>query len=1023
MRYKDFLQKKTFDNLSKLSSDSLKQMLNNKSIFQAVQETQEILFYLAEVEKPYISKLEKLVVDIIEDIFPIVKRENITMNIWIGEKPGELEMDIMKAEPGDEDLESMISNIDDEIKRRIINGITQGASIRGAFAFHLFNDRLNEIDSRLIEKYGRLLKDVFGVYDSNEAIAMFLTMVAQSGEKSSKGGESQVIPIFNYKPDEEVNPEIMIKVWAMNFPMALHEAVKGLYEFVSLQGFKKLEADTAKKIAGNIDTLENEPEDMRYGKFIYDALNNIIATSNYTDPIIKEFFFAEVYQMDTKEFLPFIENLINDELTPQQKRWINNTLKDIDDDIKADNYDDLGIDENIHPLLLRKAKLALYEYRKKSNLLEYSEKYINNTIERWKQDNPQINDNVARQLIQRFDQIKSGLSSKLEVLALSDDLKKENRYLNLDFYSFEDLSKLINSIPESEANIIKQATKRFIDKFSVPAEAAKSYVKRFLNKKENLKIGVANGIEELGLSSQDILEYIPQRLRKNNAFLDPRVWDWNDFERLLDGLFPVYAKVEDDEEADNTAETDADKIYNKNGLEVYKADDVNKCIRYNPTDPETGRKIYGWCVAQPGNSMYDSYRFKDNSPTFYIIFDRNKPSTKKSSSVFWDDPWHAYVIQARNNDTYIITNANNQRDTPVSSWEEIPSQTDIDSEGWNRLKELKDLFKSIPLSSVERGRKLAAGLNLSIDEFKELPTEDKILYILGKGSKNSISSDLLEILPKFPKIKVEGRSTTLANIAIDSGQEIPYKFLKEYPSLAKRYAIFRFRHTDYGAKPIPLVYIQYLDQPAREKYLEQFKNNVTFEYILEFFGEDLAKKYVNEEAQKLEFIPVEAIKYIDNDNLKKLYTLYNKLTKNWKTGINTNVSREKLEEQRLMPEQSITPQPITYSQLKSISSNEINIIASLINKYNKSEKYSTLLYALPFLVKDGNQEYFLVPNEIKEDSDIDKWILVDKNMKVIKVYEREINYNDIYISHGYYIDSEGQVDRILDLKSITISQE
>ena len=1015
MEYKDFLQKKTFDNLSKQSADSLKQMLNDKSIFQAVQDIQEILAYLATIERPHISELEKLVVNIIEDIFPIVKRENITMNIWIGEKPGEWEEHEEESE-GSDDLESMILNIDNEIKRRLINGISQGASIRGAFAFHLFDDKLNKINDNLVEKYGKLLKDVFGIYDSDEAIAMLLAMVAQSG--GAKGGESKVkVKVKEFKPDEEVDPEILINVWALNFPMALHEAVKGLYELVSLQGFKDLGADTAKRVAGNVDKLENEPEDMRYGKFIYDALNNIIANSNYTDPTIKEFFFAEVYQMGAKEFIPFIENLINDELTPQQKRWVNDTLKDIDDDIKADDYDNLGIDENVHPLLLRKAKLALYEYKKKSNLLEYSEKFINDTIERWKQDNPEVNNNVARQLIQRFDQIKSGLSSKLEVVVLPDDLKKGNRYLNLDFYSFEDLVKLIKSIPEKESNIIKQAIKRFVDKFGVPPEAAKDYTKRFLNKRETLKIGITDGIEELGLSSQDILDYIPQRLRRDNTFLDPRVWNWDDFERLLDGLFPVYAKVKDGDEVDNTAETNADKIYNKDGLEVYKADDVKKCIQYNPTNKDTGTKTYGWCVTQPGNTNYDYYRFRDNAPTFYIVFDRNKPSTKAYGR--WDDPWHAYVIQAKNDDTYIITNANNDRDLNVDSWEKISTESTIDTEGWNRLKGLKDLFKSIPLSAIERGRKMAAGKNLSLDEFKELSMEDKILYVLGRGSKNSISDELLEVLPRFPKIKVEGRSTTLTNVAIDSGQEIPYKFLKEYPALAKRYAIFRFRHTDYGNTPIPLVYVQYLDPPAKEKYLETFDNNLTFEYILEFFGEELARKYVNEEAKKLEFLPPKAINFIDNNNLKQLYVLYSKLIENWQFSSNTNISREELEKQKFMPEQAVSPNPLNYSQLKSMSSNEINTIISLINKYNKSEKYSTLLYALPFLIKDNNKEYFLVPNKAANENDVEKWILVDKNMKILKEYDEDLNYNDIYISHGYYVNDEGQVDRILDLKSIS----
>ena len=61
-------------------------------------------------------------------------------------------------------------------------------------------------------------------------------------------------------------------------------------------------------------------------------------------------------------------------------------------------------------------------------LKEYTEKTIVSTIERWKETNPSLDDNLARQVIQRFDQIKSGLSSKLQQISLSDELKQSNNY-------------------------------------------------------------------------------------------------------------------------------------------------------------------------------------------------------------------------------------------------------------------------------------------------------------------------------------------------------------------------------------------------------------------------------------------------------------------------------------------------------------------------------------------------------------------------------------------------------------------
>lgn len=386
-------------------------------------------------------------------------------------------------------------NITPEARRRIINAVTQGAALRGAFAFYLFKEHLDEIDTSLIEKYNQIMKEVFGIYDDDNAIAMMLSLLAQ-GHKQA-GGSSKVIIneitvnnptddyeiffyedsyLFNgkkvkgsldiakklaekelekastwrrgnywaniYKKDLEnpnnnkeigrvkmgkdgwehysltneitvVNPKkiftfkddpnygivagqykvvgaekqedlpdelehdeyelvniktgehifvsqyyaennqteqplresqssgITIKARAICFPMLVHEIIKGLYELISLQGFKGVDKKANQDVVDKVDLLKNEPEDIKYGKFIYDALNGIFADSNYEDPRIREFFFTEIYRLGEKEFIAFIENAINEELTPQQQSWVKITLRDIADDLKADDRDAL----------------------------------------------------------------------------------------------------------------------------------------------------------------------------------------------------------------------------------------------------------------------------------------------------------------------------------------------------------------------------------------------------------------------------------------------------------------------------------------------------------------------------------------------------------------------------------------------------------------------------------------------------------------------------------------------------------
>jgi hypothetical protein len=1378
---------------------------------------------------------------------------------------------------------SLNESITPESRRRIINAITQGAALRGAFAFYLFKEHLDDLDPTLVNNYNQIMKNSFGIYDDENAIAMMLAALAQ-GQKMA-GGSSKVIineikvntpnplnyllnlqskieatddpkeklslaiqcaervlfiweekypnnksprkaieaaKVYLANPTEEnkkatniaatdaayagmsktiartaayaavyvavyaasgatayadyaaseaiiaakeyynlneikineAESGITIQARAANFPMLVHELIKGLYELLSLQGFKG-DKTSNQAVADKVDLLKNEPSDIRYGKFIFDALNKIFINSEYNDPRIREFFLTEIYQLGDEEFIQFIENAVNEELTQTQTQWANSTLRDIASDLKADDYESTGLDEikvntprslkiiklgdNDWGLLVNDKYLfadtyhhpsrpelnkyeiiyaqlyvdeyeddpneslevfmsepsfgggapeeeieAMYDswekdiaiaeevlapYSHKSNedtyyiklkkisgtdlihtlneikvnqpgkiyylnpkfefwltqdhdeirynfdedtadalymfklaskdnkiirnqdvetlfksdpdmwsdstldsfidflldyniiqlgkpslneikvnkpgfnfnnfktimgffntdtdvfkkdyivelidldeyyslipfkgqssvilipkqyievihkgafkykkeiskeemnqlkklinqnkiinvksleedepgynplplsygseygrmrenksfkesflesiidyslLNEYSEKTINTTIERWKTTNPEIDENTAKQLIQRFDQIKSGLSGKLNVISLPDTLKQGQNYLNIDKYSFEDMVKLIQSLPENPEKIKKDAIGRFVQRDGIDKATAQSYIARFISKKDELKYAVENGTEDGSFTKEEVKNFIPKKLLNNNAYLDPRVWGWIEFEQMLDALFPSQRAAGD--EGENLVSTDADKIYDKGGIEIYKGDDVHKCISYNPTSTETKRKKYGWCVTQVGNTNYDYYRFRDKSPTFYFVFDRSKDSSPEHAT--FNDEWHAFVVQVNNDgESYIVTGANNRGDINADSWEGISKI--VPSETWAKIKGLKDYFKPINLSAVERGRKFASGKNLSLNEFKELSQDEKILYIQGKASKNEISNEILEILPQY-KINLEGRSTTLANIAIDSGQTFPYSALKNNEALAKRYAIFRFRHTDYSKNPIPLPYVKYLDDEAKQKYLNTFDDNLTFEYIEKYFGQTAIENYVNKQIKKLDYLPKNAIKYIKDPKLKTLFGIYSKLFDSWEFGSNTNLSDEALESAQNMPEQDVNPIPINLKQWLELSPQEKKIIIELTEKYNQNPDYSTLAYASPFIIKDGAETYTLLPGK-SDNYNYTDWVLLDKNNNVIKKLPEGTSLGGMDLISGYPT-AEDNFKRVWNLKDLKIEK-
>jgi hypothetical protein len=337
-QYEKFFPPKVVDILKKKSEESRKKLLGNQNLMRVMQITGQLLGNIAEIEQPYIPELEKLAVDLVKEAYPIIEDQNIKIIAKIGAPPIEMGGEEKPLLPVPDIPE--VEMPEDE-KRRIINGITQGSSIRGAYAINLFDDALGQINEDLLQQYNELLNAAFGIYDDEEAIAMLLAMLAQ--QNKIEGGEAE----GGY--DEETD-ELVIRAWGDNFSFLVHEIIKGLYELISEHGFgDDLEANT--RAVANVDRLENEPDDLRYGKFIYDAVNKLYINSEYNDPRMREYLFVEIYKLNTPEFKSFIENLIQDSLTPAQEKWVSDTLRDIKSDLTKDDTGLTGLNENFNRML------------------------------------------------------------------------------------------------------------------------------------------------------------------------------------------------------------------------------------------------------------------------------------------------------------------------------------------------------------------------------------------------------------------------------------------------------------------------------------------------------------------------------------------------------------------------------------------------------------------------------------------------------------------------------------------------
>jgi hypothetical protein len=330
--YEKIFSPSTMAALKGKSGQSLRQMLGDKNLMQTLVKSKAVLDEIIQAEDGYRDELEMVAAQMVTDAYPIIDYANIKIDAKI------VGMGDLNIQPGSGEVS--IDNTPAEAekaKRRIINGITQGASIRGAFGFMLFREYIDQINPDLVNKYSEILKLAFGIYDDENAIAMMLAALAQ-GQKM-QGGESEM------EYDEE-NEQFVIKAKAICFPMLVHEIVKGLYEIVGTEGFG---ADKEKNqaIVGAVDKLSNEPRDLQYGKFIYDAISALYNESDVDDPRVRELFFAEVYKLIDDEFFPFIENAINGTLKPLQRKWAMDTMRDIKRDLMKDDTGLADLDETL----------------------------------------------------------------------------------------------------------------------------------------------------------------------------------------------------------------------------------------------------------------------------------------------------------------------------------------------------------------------------------------------------------------------------------------------------------------------------------------------------------------------------------------------------------------------------------------------------------------------------------------------------------------------------------------------------
>lgn len=522
---------------------------------------------------------------------------------------------------------------------------------------------------------------------------------------------------------------------------------------------------------------------------------------------------------------------------------------------------------------------------------------------------------------------------------------------------------LIHLLMEYSEKVYKTLIDRYKKQnFNLDEEIIRGYINRFAQ----LSTAIRQRFEQ---KDPTIVNVIPKELQEKNKYLDIMQWKkFTELEKVVD-IFPASRGQQKAAISQNMAETDADEIYNKDNLEIYRGDSENRCIKYGQNQK------YSWCISRAGSqNMYNSYRFQQGtSRMFYFVFDKTRPSSKNTRSGGFTDPYHAIVIHTFENGRYAVTNAENNGDKTANKWEEIGNI--VPSDLWNKLKPLKNLFKYNVPSQEETDLAALKGKRLSLEQFVALSYNVKLQYIQA-NAKDGLTTEQFKTL-----------DFDLKNAAINYGRRCSFDELKSNLGLLKRYPDYRFtRHED---EPLPYEFIPYLKEELQRLYYDKFEEQyLTFDEIEKYFSKNILNEYIAKQIEIFGFLPEEAVKHMKDDQ-KALYSIYNI------PYMDVQYYGNPTEQDTIAPDRLAMVPELSYKTFNSLDSSRRNEFINLIKKiggnsknisyYNKEDS-GGFFTGVPTMFEYNNNFYFIMPmdkapsqNSKSTVDNSDKYLIVDEN--------------------------------------------
>lgn len=638
-------------------------------------------------------------------------------------------------------------------------------------------------------------------------------------------------------------------------------------------------------------------------------------------------------------------------------------------------------------------------------LNEYSNKTLTTMLNRFKEQTTDSEEQILQNM-KRFEQLSGAIAQKFAannpavVRAIPDSLKQNSRFRDImQYQNYEDLVRVIKSVEKKDIDIYKQAIDHYKkkDQYMSPSLIG-TYVARFKKILPDLKQDIASG-------DQHVIDLLPKGFKAKEAENILNYRDFHDLERLIDG---AYALTSDEKSEINSADTDADLVYKNDstGIEIYKGDAEHKCIKYGHNE------YYGWCISRLKGSLYGSYRFMNYDKMFYFVFDRTQ-SDKKEGGRFVN-PYHVVVIHVGSNGKYTRSLASNNGDQGNVSWNEFGKSFEgTDGQHlWNKIKGLEKYFPYIPPSSAERIAHGLKGQKLTLDQFIDLDNEGKTAWLRANASdRNLINKDIVLSL-----------DNQQINDLINHNRLFSFNELDGNKPLIKRYADYRY--TRFPKEPLPYNFIPYLKPELQEKYFEEFQEDyLTFEFIAQFFNEDIIHQYIKDQISKLGFLPKLAEKYMDPKQ-RHLYNIYSVAQSQFK-----NLSEKQSNYKDIIgiikaPQQDFILNTPSAEYFESLDEIKIDDFTKLVKTIKPKDKYIEFIYGVPTCFEFEDKLYFYTPKE-QGDNELDsdtEWCIISQSKKILvsNLYNKSEEGLQFFKGNQKYTNHIGAEDYLVGSETIPL---